>query len=210
MIKILIIEDEPAMRSNLADLLELEGFCPLAAANGREGVDLARRELPELVLCDVLMTDLDGHDVLLALRADKETARIPFIFLTAKGERADVRQGMTLGADDYLVKPVPVNELLAAIRTRLERHQEQQAVFKPEFSSPKPLEQLGLTPREADILFWAAQGKTNAEIAIIFDLSPATVKKHLEHIFEKTGTENRQSAALRAIEVLGAHTLAGC
>ena len=120
MTKILIIEDEPAMRANLADVLELEGFQPVTAANGREGVAVARCERPDLILCDVLMPELDGHGVLAALRNEPQTARIPFVFLTAKGERGDVRAGMDLGADDYLIKPVPLDELLGAIRARLE------------------------------------------------------------------------------------------
>ena len=91
MTKILIIEDEPAMRANLADVLELEGFQPVTAANGREGVAVARCERPDLILCDVLMPELDGHGVLAALRNEPQTARIPFVFLTAKGERGDVR-----------------------------------------------------------------------------------------------------------------------
>src|SRR5580658_2777004 len=119
--KILVIEDEPAMRGNLRDILELENFQPLLAANGREGIAAARREAPDLILCDVLMPEVGGYQVLEALRADPDTARIPFIFLTAKGEHADVRAGMKLGADDYLVKPVKVNDLLEAITARLER-----------------------------------------------------------------------------------------
>jgi DNA-binding NarL/FixJ family response regulator len=201
MTKILIVEDEPAMRANLFDVLELEGYQPLAAANGTEGVELARREKPDLILCDVLMPDMDGYAVLAALRGDADTANLPFIFLTAKAEHSDVRAGMNLGADDYLVKPVPLEELLAAIRARLERRR-QQVEFKVQFKSPKPLEDLGLSPREAEILFWVAQGKTNAEIGLILHISPATAKKHLEHIFDKLGTENRATASLRAIEVL--------
>ena len=138
-------------------MLELENFQPLSAPNGRAGVTLARSEKPDLILCDVMMPDLDGHGVLEALRDNAETARIPFIFLTAKGERADVRTGMDLGADDYLVKPVPIAELLGAINARLERHRQQRVEFKAEFKSPKPLENLGLSPREAEILFWMAR-----------------------------------------------------
>ena len=121
--KILIIEDEPAMRSNLRQILEMEDFLPVTAPNGREGIATAKRDLPDLILCDVLMPEQDGHAVLEALRADPATARIPFIFLTAKGEHADVRTGMNLGADDYLVKPVRVDDLLEAIAARLERGQ---------------------------------------------------------------------------------------
>jgi DNA-binding NarL/FixJ family response regulator len=202
MIKILIIEDEPAMRANLEDILELEGFAPLLAPNGREGMRLARQEQPDLILCDVLMPDMDGHEVLEALREDDTTMRIPFVFLTAKGERGDVRQGMELGADDYLIKPVRVDELLRAINSRLERRRQQKEEFKAEFKSPQPLETLGLSAREAEILFWVAQGKSNPEIGTILQISPATAKKHLENIFNKLGTENRASATLLALEVL--------
>jgi DNA-binding NarL/FixJ family response regulator len=203
MTKILIIEDEPAMRANMADVLELEGFQPFTAANGREGVALAQRERPALILCDILMPEQDGYSVLAALRADEATARIPFVFLTAKGERADVRAGMNFGADDYLIKPVRVDDLLAAIEARLERAQ-QHAAFQVEFRSPKPLEALGLSAREAEILFWVAQGKTNSETGQILGISCATAKKHLEHIYQKLGVETRNAATLRAVEVLSA------
>jgi DNA-binding NarL/FixJ family response regulator len=202
MIKILIIEDEPAMRANLEDILELEGFLPILAANGKEGIRLAREQRPDLILCDILMPGMDGHAVLDALRAESETVRIPFVFLTAKGERSDVREGMELGADDYLIKPVRVDELLRAINTRLERRRQQKEEFKAEFKSPQPLEALGLSPREAEILFWVAQGKTNSEIGTILQISPATAKKHLENIYAKLGTENRTSATLLALETL--------
>ena len=202
MTKILIIEDEPAMRANLADVLELEGFQPVTAANGREGVAVARCERPDLILCDVLMPELDGHGVLAALRNEPQTARIPFVFLTAKGERGDVRAGMDLGADDYLIKPVPLDELLGAIRARLERARKHQVEFKAEFKSPSPLESLGLSQREAEVLFWMAQGKTNAEIGVILDISPATAKKYLENIYQKLAVEGRNAATLRALEVL--------
>ena len=103
--KILVIEDEPEMRRNLTTVLRLEKFHPLAAENGRIGVELAKKEKPDLILCDV-MPELDGYGVIAALHADAGTVTIPFIFLTAKGEKPDVRAGMNLGADDYLTKPV--------------------------------------------------------------------------------------------------------
>ena len=163
---------------------------------------VARCERPDLILCDVLMPELDGHGVLAALRNEPQTARIPFVFLTAKGERGDVRAGMDLGADDYLIKPVPLDELLGAIRARLERARKHQVEFKAEFKSPSPLESLGLSQREAEVLFWMAQGKTNAEIGVILDISPATAKKHLENIYQKLAVEGRNAATLRALEVL--------
>jgi len=202
--KILIIEDEPEMRRNIATILRLEKFQPVVAENGRAGVEAAKREKPDLILCDVMMPELDGHGVLQALREDAALAGVPFIFLTAKGEKGDVRSGMNLGADDYLTKPVAKADLLNAIRSRLQRAAQQaKPEFKPDFTSAKPLETvLGLTPRVAETLLWIAQGKTNGDIATILGISEATVKKHVLEIFARLGVETRTAAGLRALEVL--------
>ena len=202
--KILVIEDEPEMRRNLVTVLRLENFHPLPAENGRIGVDLAKKEKPNLILCDVMMPELDGNGVIASLRADAETAAIPFIFLTAKSETRDVRAGMNLGADDYLTKPVAKPELLAAIHSRLERSLQQTVPeFKPNFHSAKPLEEvLGLTPRAAETLLWLAQGKTNGEIAAILRNSESTVKKYVLEIFGKLEVETRTAASVRALAVL--------
>jgi EAL domain-containing protein (putative c-di-GMP-specific phosphodiesterase class I)/CheY-like chemotaxis protein len=119
MTKILVIEDEESVRENLLDLLEAEDFDTISAANGRIGVQLALSELPDLILCDLMMPEIDGYGVLTALREEPVTATIPFIFLTARSARADFRQGMDLGADDYLTKPFTRTELLNAIASRL-------------------------------------------------------------------------------------------
>jgi len=141
--------------------------------------------------------------VLKGLREDKSTVSIPFIFLTAKGEKVDQRNGMNRGADDYLTKPVAKADLLGAISARLNRREEQgQREFKPNFTSYEPLLALGLAPREAEVLLWVAQGKTNGDIASILTISEWTVKKHLLHIFEKLGVESRNAATLRALEIL--------
>ncbi|MBH8565264.1 EAL domain-containing response regulator [Nostoc sp. CENA67] len=121
MIKILVIEDEEAVRENLIDLLEAEDFEIVAAANGRIGINLAISEIPDLILCDMMMPEIDGYGVLSTLRQEPLTATIPFIFLTAKSAKADFRQGMDMGADDYLTKPFTRAELLSAIMNRLER-----------------------------------------------------------------------------------------
>jgi EAL domain-containing protein (putative c-di-GMP-specific phosphodiesterase class I)/FixJ family two-component response regulator len=120
--KILIIEDEEAVRENILDLLEAEDFETIAAANGRIGVHLAICEVPDLILCDMMMPEIDGYGVLTALRQDPSTATIPFIFLTAKSAKSDFRQGMDMGADDYITKPFSRAELLSAIMNRLEKY----------------------------------------------------------------------------------------
>lgn len=206
--KILVIEDEASTLENLVLMLEMEGFKPFGAPNGRAGVTLAQRELPDVILCDVSMPELDGHGVLQALRAEAKTASIPFIFLTARGDKKDIRVGMNLGADDYLTKPASAEDVLNAINTRLKRQQQnasaavQNIDLKPNFDSAKPLESLGLTPREAEVLLWIAQGKSNADVATILGCAENTVKVHIARMFEKLGVENRNAASLKAIDVL--------
>jgi DNA-binding NarL/FixJ family response regulator len=199
---ILIIEDQPDMRENIATILEMEEFAVLEAINGRDGIEMAREEKPDLILCDIMMPEMDGYDVLHALRADKTVSGTPFIFLTAKGEKRDQRAGMNLGADDYLTKPVSADELLGAVNARLDRELCRSSGFEPDFSSAKPLEGLGLTPREGEVLLWVAQGKSNPEISTILGAAENTIKVHLGRIFEKLGADNRHAAMLIALEKL--------
>jgi len=121
--KILLIEDNPDMRDNTAEILDLANYVVVTAENGKVGVELAKQEKPDLIICDIMMPDLDGYGVLHILSNDPKTAGIPFIFLTAKAEKSDMRKGMNLGADDYLVKPFDKMELLNAIETRLKRNE---------------------------------------------------------------------------------------
>jgi diguanylate cyclase (GGDEF)-like protein len=130
MTKVLIIEDEDLIRENIAELLEIEDFEVETAINGMQGLQQAKKNIPDLILCDVMMPKLDGYQVLTELRKQPETANIPFIFLTAKAERTDLRQGMNLGADDYLTKPCSSEELLEAIAARLQRNAQQQEQIK--------------------------------------------------------------------------------
>ena len=151
--RILVIEDEPEMRRNITTLLRFKDYQPIAAENGRVGIEIARREQPDLILCDVMMPELDGYGVLRSLQADAKLALIPFIFLTAKGEKDDLRSGMNLGADDYLTKPVGIDDLVLAIEARLNRTAQQaKREFKPDFSSVQPLRRFGLTPHASEAL----------------------------------------------------------
>ena len=118
---ILLIEDDQAIRENTAELLELAGFAVLTADNGQRGVEQALATKPDLVVCDIMMPVLDGYGVLQVFNQNARLAGVPFIFLTAKTERTDLRYGMALGADDYLTKPFDRAELLSAITGRLNR-----------------------------------------------------------------------------------------
>jgi CheY-like chemotaxis protein/CRP-like cAMP-binding protein len=118
---ILLIEDNNDIRENLTELLEMSGYKVVGAANGKIGVQLAKKNKPDIIVCDIMMPELDGYGVLNILATDSTTANIPFIFLTAKTESTDIRKGMNMGADDYIIKPFEDAELLKAIEVRLEK-----------------------------------------------------------------------------------------
>jgi DNA-binding response OmpR family regulator len=126
---ILLIEDNVEVRENTAEILELANYKVLTAENGKVGVELAKKANPDLVICDIMMPEMDGYGVLFMLGKDPETSGIPFIFLTAKAEKSDVRKGMELGADDYLTKPFDEMALLSAIEVRLRKNE----IFKKSF-----------------------------------------------------------------------------
>jgi CheY-like chemotaxis protein len=117
--KILLIEDDLVLRENTSELLELANYEVLNAPNGKIGVEIAKVALPDIIVCDIMMPELDGYGVLEALTKNESTKHIPFIFLSAKTERKDVRKGMNLGADDYITKPFSEDELISAIESRL-------------------------------------------------------------------------------------------
>lgn len=117
--KVLFIEDDAVLRENTAELLELSGFNVITAPNGKVGIDKAKKDLPDIIVCDIMMLGMDGYEVLKELSGDKHTKFIPFVFLSAKTERQDVRKGMDLGADDYITKPFTEDELVSAINSRI-------------------------------------------------------------------------------------------
>jgi len=121
--KILVIEDEQVIRENILKLLKAEGFDVTGAENGSQGLNAAVSNVPDVIICDVMMPELDGYGVLMALRSNPVTATVPFVFLTGKADRSEMRQGMELGADDYLTKPFSKAELVGAISSRLKKQE---------------------------------------------------------------------------------------
>ena len=134
--KILIIEDNLEVRENTAEIIELANYEVITAENGKIGVELALTERPDLIVCDIMMPVLDGYGVFHLLSKHNETASIPFIFLTAKSEKADFRKGMEMGADDYIMKPFDGIELLHAIEVRLKKND----LLKQQYSGPAALD----------------------------------------------------------------------
>jgi DNA-binding response OmpR family regulator len=142
MTKILTIEDETNVRDNILELLAAENYEAIGATNGNEGVRLALEVKPDLIICDIMMPEMDGYDVLSELRQHPDLATVPFIFLTAKGEREDQRLGMELGADDFVTKPCTPTELIAAVQARLRK----QAAYVQQYQTERD-RALGLQER---------------------------------------------------------------
>lgn len=144
MIKVLLIEDDTTLRENTAELLELSGYQVHTAGDGDTGVKLAKSKNPDIIVCDIMMLGMDGYEVLKTLGKDPKCAAIPFIFLSARGDRQDIRKGMNLGADDYITKPFQLQELTEAIENRI-RRKEILKTIKPQKSS-----QTGLSKAEEE------------------------------------------------------------
>jgi CheY-like chemotaxis protein/CRP-like cAMP-binding protein len=150
--KILLIEDDTTLRETTAEILELENYEVVTASNGKKGVELAKQTLPNIIICDIMMPEMDGYQVLEILSNTKTTQRIPFIFMSAKTEIKEVRKGMDLGADDYLTKPVSEELLISAIESRLakaallnEKNDENKSnlnLLKEDFTNIKSIEEL--------------------------------------------------------------------
>ena len=141
MTTILIIEDDHSVLDNLEDILNLEDFDVITATNGFKGAEAAFHHLPDLILCDVMMPEMDGHEVVKLLRGEPKTHNIPFIFLTAKADRLDQRAAMELGADDYLTKPFRPDEVIKAIQARLERQAVAMQTYNQELVQTTTLKQ---------------------------------------------------------------------
>lgn len=186
---ILLIEDNEEMSENIVSILELANYNVLSAPNGRVGVEIAQQKLPDLILCDVMMPELDGYGVLHILNKKPETASIPFIFLTAKADKSDFREGMNLGADDYITKPFDGFDLLKVIEIRLKKNTLLKSSFNNDlqdvnsfFSKAKELKEFQKlsenrplrTFRKKDILFM--EGQTPNDLYFVSKGSVKTFK----------------------------------
>jgi signal transduction histidine kinase len=183
MTKILVIDDAEPLRNDIIEMLSFEGFDVVGAENGSVGVDLARSYQPDLIICDIMMPELNGYEVLNELRQDQTTIAIPFIFLTAKTDRADMRQGMGLGADDFLTKPFVATELLATVQARLEKREALQSIADTRL---KELSDSIITalPHELRTPLNSIIGFSDMLISEADSLSPENVTEWATHISE--------------------------
>jgi len=150
--KILIIEDTTELRESIAEVLILENYSVIQASNGSMGIQLAQEHLPDLILCDIMMPEADGFQVLQSLKNEHNHLTIPFIFISALDERKNVREGMDLGADDYLIKPFSIEELLRAVKVRLDKHRSVESRIKMGIESIERELQNGISGLENEIV----------------------------------------------------------
>ncbi|MDD2851944.1 MAG: response regulator transcription factor [Desulfuromonadaceae bacterium] len=188
---ILVMEDDPAYRSSISLVLQMEGFDVRMADNGADGITMVRDARPDLILCDIMMPGLDGYSVLETLKKNGTLADIPFIFVTALDDRADVRRGMSEGADDFLTKPFSAEELVAAVIGRLNRIKR---IHNQVVESAIPEQQIKLlqllTAREREILLLVGNGESSKEIAERLDIRINTVEVHRSNLMKKLKAEN--------------------
>ncbi|NJD36971.1 MAG: response regulator transcription factor [Geobacter sp.] len=183
---ILIIEDDDAIRSSMELVLRMEGYTCLTAPDGQSGLALINNRHPDLVLCDIMMEKLDGHAVLQAMKQDHATAAIPFIFVTALGDRAELRRGMSAGADDYLTKPFTDEELVAAVVGRLHRAEMlRTAGSHAQFQSELEILRQEVTAREREVLALVGRGMTSKDIACRLEISFKTAQAHRANLMKK-------------------------
>ena len=200
MYSILIIEDDHSLCSNMELILDMEGFAVSTAGDGQSGFEMIRKCRPDLILCDILMPKMDGLSLLDALKSDRECADTPIIFVTALSDRADIRRGMSAGADDYLTKPFSAEELVAAVTGRLHRlevirlHSTKTAV-KYEHAVLRRL----ISARELEVLLLVGSGATSKEIAERLGISLRTVEVHRSSLMSKLDAANAAMLARWAV-----------
>jgi DNA-binding NarL/FixJ family response regulator len=199
--RLLVVDDDPNLVLLVKDYLEFRGYEVVAASNGLEALEVMRRLTPDLVICDVMMPEMDGYTFVQTLRSDRATDWIPVIFLSARGQTADRVRGLNTGADAYLVKPFEPEELVAQVEATLKRTerllQMQGAPVQPVIQLDREVE---LTPTETKVLQYVARGMSNREVAEVMGVSQRTIESHVSNMLAKTGLHNRTELARWAIE----------
>jgi DNA-binding NarL/FixJ family response regulator len=201
--RLLLIDDDPNLILLVKDYLEFRGYEVITAENGREALEVLEKEAPDMIICDVMMPEMDGYALVESVRKDSRTSWIPVLFLSAKGQSQDRVKGLNTGADVYMVKPFEPEELVAQVESslkqasRLIQHQTKGNDSGPKIQVPFDVE---LTPTELRVVHFVARGMANREIAEELNVSQRTIESHVSNMLGKTGLHNRTELARWAIE----------
>jgi DNA-binding NarL/FixJ family response regulator len=201
--RLLLIDDDPNLILLVKDYLEFRGYEVLTADNGREALNLLSLNLPDMIICDIMMPEMDGYGLIENVRQDSRTSWIPVLFLSARGQSQDRIKGLNLGADVYMVKPFEPEELVAQVESSLKQtnrlllHTDGIGEDHSPIQVPATVE---LTPTELKVVQLVARGLANREIAIQMNVSQRTIESHVSNMLGKTGLSNRTELARWAIE----------
>ncbi len=202
--KLLLIDDDPNLILLVRDYLEFRGYRVLTAKNGRDALTILEKDIPDMIICDVMMPEMDGYTFLEQVRQNPRTNWIPVMFLSAKGQSQDRVKGLNQGADVYMVKPFEPEELVAQVESSLK-----QSKRLLEHSNNKGMDMdkhirvsknVELTPTELKVVNLVAQGMANREIAVRLEVSQRTIESHVSNMLNKTRLSNRTELARWAIE----------
>jgi DNA-binding NarL/FixJ family response regulator len=201
--RLLLIDDDPNLILLVKDYLEFRGYEVVTADNGKEALKLLSQEPPDMIICDIMMPEMDGYGLIENVRQDRRTGWIPVLFLSAKGQSQDRIKGLNLGADVYMVKPFEPEELVAQVESSLKQtsrlisHKDGIGEDNSPIQVPPSVE---LTPTELRVVQLVARGLANREIAIQMNVSQRTIESHVSNMLGKTGLSNRTELARWAIE----------
>lgn len=200
--RLLLIDDDPNLILLVKDYLEFRGYEVVTAENGREALEVLEQDIPDMIICDVMMPEMDGYAFVNHVRQDERTSWLPVLFLSAKGQSQDRVKGLNTGADVYMVKPFEPEELVAQVEASLKQVYRRQQPANGGENAPKiqvPFD-VHLTQTEQKVVQFVARGLANRDIADELNVSQRTVESHVSNMLGKTGLHNRTELARWAIE----------
>ncbi|MBW4577530.1 MAG: response regulator transcription factor [Aphanothece sp. CMT-3BRIN-NPC111] len=200
--RLLLIDDDPNLILLVQDYLVFKGYEVITAENGREALEVLAQEIPDMIICDVMMPEMDGYAFVGHIRQDPQTSWIPVLFLSAKGQSQDRVKGLNTGADVYMVKPFEPEELVAQVEASL-KHSNRLISHPGKADSGPKLQvrpDVELTPTELKVVQFVARGLANKEIADNMNVSQRTIESHVSNMLNKTGLHNRTELARWAME----------
>ena len=201
--RLLLIDDDPNLILLVKDYLEFRGYEVITAENGREALEVLEQEIPDMIICDVMMPEMDGYAFVNQVRQEERTSWIPILFLSAKGQSQDKIKGLNIGADVYMVKPFEPEELVAQVEASLKqafRQRQQTGGGNDSESKIQVPFDVHLTQTELKVVQFVARGLANRDIAQELNVSQRTVESHVSNMLGKTGLHNRTELARWAIE----------
>ncbi len=202
--RLLLVDDDPNLILLVKDYLEFRGYEVVTAENGRQALDLLSENLPDMIVCDVMMPEMDGYEFVEKVRQDNRANTIPVLFLSAKGQSQDRVKGLKTGADIYMVKPFEPEELVAQVESSLKQAERwdrgKVKSREPSDIMRKVRSNVELTPTENKVVKLVARGMANREIAKEMNVSQRTIESHVSNMLSKTGLHNRTELARWAIE----------